>query len=146
MAVHDKSNFLSCSFGFVSIIAREHPRLTRMTQINRRWNGYPGARVDSEVPIYQLSITEVYNTWTFTTNYLGCRELQAHFGHVDKVCNLRKDTAFKTVVTSAEFDQNAGKWTVRTARWAYREDEIPHHCCWVRCQSLYLRLQGDGQV
>ncbi|PVH88096.1 cyclohexanone monooxygenase [Cadophora sp. DSE1049] len=80
-----------------------------------RWNCYPGARVDSEVPIYQLSIPEVYKTWTFTTNYPDWRELQAYFDHVDKVCNLSKDTAFETVVTSAEFDTVAGKWTVKTA-------------------------------
>jgi cation diffusion facilitator CzcD-associated flavoprotein CzcO len=86
-----------------------------LTEWNRRWNVYPGARVDSEVPIYQLSIPEVYNTWTFSTNYPDWRELQAYFDHVDKVCNLSKDTAFETVVTSAEFDQNSGKWTVKTA-------------------------------
>lgn len=34
---------------------------------------------------------------------------------MDKVCNLSKDTAFETVVTSAEFDEAAGKWTVKTA-------------------------------
>lgn len=28
-------------------------------KMNRRWNCYPGARVDSEVPIYQLAISEV---------------------------------------------------------------------------------------
>lgn len=28
-----------------------------------RWNCYPGARVDSPVPIYELSIPEVYNSW-----------------------------------------------------------------------------------
>ncbi|KAH8798785.1 cyclohexanone monooxygenase [Hyaloscypha sp. PMI_1271] len=80
-----------------------------------RWNCYPGARVDSPVPIYQLSIPEVYNTWSFTTNYPDWRELQAYFDHVDKVCDLSKDTAFETVVTSAEFDEQAGKWTVKTA-------------------------------
>lgn len=32
-----------------------------------RWNIYPGARVDSPVPIYELAIPEVYNTWTWTT-------------------------------------------------------------------------------
>src|SRR6266536_152808 len=83
--------------------------------LNRRWNRYPGARVDSEVPIYQLSIPEVYKTWTFTTNYPDWRELQAYFDHVDKVCDLSKDTAFETVVASAKFDQNTGKWTVKTA-------------------------------
>jgi cation diffusion facilitator CzcD-associated flavoprotein CzcO len=43
------------------------------------------------------------------------QELQAYFDHCDKVCNLSKDTAFETVVTSAEFDEEAGKWTVKTA-------------------------------
>jgi cation diffusion facilitator CzcD-associated flavoprotein CzcO len=81
----------------------------------RRWNCYPGARVDSPVPIYQLNIPEVYKTWTFTSNYPDWRELQAYFDHVDKVCNLSKDTAFETVVTNCEFDQNTVKWTVKTA-------------------------------
>jgi cation diffusion facilitator CzcD-associated flavoprotein CzcO len=62
-----------------------------------------------------LAIPEVYNTFSFTTNYPDWRELQAYFDHCDKVCNLSKDTAFETVVTSAEFDQQAGKWTVKTA-------------------------------
>jgi cation diffusion facilitator CzcD-associated flavoprotein CzcO len=84
-------------------------------QCFRRWNCYPGARVDSPVPIYQLNIPEVYKTWTFTSNYPDWRELQAYFDHVDKVCNLSKDTAFETVVTSCEFDQNTVKWTVKTA-------------------------------
>ena len=84
-------------------------------QCFRRWNCYPGARVDSPVPIYQLNIPEVYKTWTFTSNYPDWRELQAYFDHVDKVCNLSKDTAFETVVASCEFDQNTVKWTVKTA-------------------------------
>ena len=57
----------------------------------------------------------MYNTWTFTTNYPDWKELQAYFDHVDKVCNLSKDTAFETVVTSAEFDQGPAKWVVKTA-------------------------------
>lgn len=74
-----------------------------------------GARVDSEVPIYQLSIPEVYKTWTWTTNYPDWHELQAYFDHVDKVCELSKDCAFESVVTSSEFDTQSGKWTVKTA-------------------------------
>ncbi|PNP74971.1 hypothetical protein FNYG_11695 [Fusarium nygamai] len=80
-----------------------------------RFNAYPGARVDSEVPIYQLVIPEVYKTWTWATNYPDYHELQAYFDHVDKVLNLSKDTAFNTVVTSADFSIDTGKWTVHTA-------------------------------
>lgn len=84
-------------------------------RVTRRWNCYPGARVDSPVPIYQLNIPEVYNTWDFTTNYPDWEELQAYFDHVDKVCGLSKDTAFETCVTGAEFNQETAKWTVKTS-------------------------------
>ncbi|KIW37066.1 uncharacterized protein PV06_10695 [Exophiala oligosperma] len=80
-----------------------------------KWNCYPGARVDSEVPIYQLSIPEVYKTWTWTTNYPDWHELQAYFDHCDKVLGLSKDCAFGSVVTSAEFDTDSGKWNIKTA-------------------------------
>ena len=38
-------------------------------------NIYPGARVDSPVPIYELAIPEVYKDWTWTTNYPDWIEL-----------------------------------------------------------------------
>ncbi|CAK4034736.1 Baeyer-Villiger monooxygenase [Lecanosticta acicola] len=79
-----------------------------------RWNIYPGARVDSEVPIYELSIPEVWKDWTWSTNYPNYQELQAYFAHADKVLELSKDCAFETVVVGAEFDEKAGKWTVKT--------------------------------
>ncbi|KAF2213457.1 hypothetical protein CERZMDRAFT_58188 [Cercospora zeae-maydis SCOH1-5] len=79
-----------------------------------RWNVYPGARVDSPVPIYELAIPEVYKDWHWTTNYPNWEELQGYFDHMDKVLGLSKDCAFETVVVSAEFDQNEGKWVVKT--------------------------------
>jgi len=79
-----------------------------------RWNCYPGARVDSPVPIYELSIPEVYKDWTWSTNYPDWSEIQKYFDHVDKTLELSKDSAFETVVTSAEFDEEVGRWTVKT--------------------------------
>lgn len=79
-----------------------------------RWNVYPGARVDSEVPIYQLSIPGTWETWNYSTNYPGWDELQAYFDHVDKTLNLSKDCSFETVVVGAEFDTKEGKWHVKT--------------------------------
>ena len=35
-----------------------------------RWNIYPGARVDSPVPIYELAIPEVYKDWTVRTAFI----------------------------------------------------------------------------
>ena len=73
-----------------------------------------GARVDSPVPIYELAIPEVYNSWTWSTNYPDWRELQAYFDHADKTLQLSKDCAFNSVVISAEFDTGEGKWVVKT--------------------------------
>lgn len=92
-----------------------HTPATFLTPPRRRWNRYPGARVDSEVPEYELSIPEVYKDWTWTTNYPDFRELRAYFDHVDKVLDISKDTAFGSVVVDAQFDTGAGKWSVKTA-------------------------------
>ena len=41
-------------------------------------------------------------------------ELRAYFDHADKVLNLSKDCAFETCVVGAEFDEDKGRWTVKT--------------------------------
>jgi cation diffusion facilitator CzcD-associated flavoprotein CzcO len=79
-----------------------------------RWNRYPGARVDSEVPEYEYSIPEVWKDWTWTTNYPNYEELRAYFDHVDKVLDIKKDCAFETVVVDAQFKEKEGKWHVKT--------------------------------
>lgn len=78
------------------------------------WNRYPGARVDSEFPFYQLNIPEVYKTWTFNERYPDHRELRAYFAHADKVLSLRKDTYFNARVIDCSWDDDAGEWTVKT--------------------------------
>lgn len=40
------------------------------------WNRYPGARVDSEWPYYQLDIPEVYDTFKFTERFPDHREIR----------------------------------------------------------------------
>ncbi|KHN94739.1 Flavin monooxygenase-like protein [Metarhizium album ARSEF 1941] len=79
-----------------------------------RWNAYPGAGVDSEVPEYEFSWPEVWRTWNWSSNYPDYRELRAYFNHVDKVIDVKKDCSFNTVVVGAHFDTDAGKWNVRT--------------------------------
>lgn len=80
-----------------------------------RWNNYPGARVDSEVPEYEYSIPEVWKDWTWTTNYPNYKEIRAYFAHIDKVLDIKKDCAFGSVVVGAEFNEEEGKWTIKTA-------------------------------
>lgn len=80
-----------------------------------RFNCYPGAGVDSEVPEYQFSIPETYRDWNWSTNYPNYEELRAYFDHVDKVLGIKKDCAFETVVVDAKFDTDKGHWKVTTA-------------------------------
>lgn len=80
-----------------------------------RLNRYPGARVDSEVPEYELSWPEVWKNWNWTTNYPNFEELRSYFDHVDKSLNLSKDCSFNTVVVGAQFHTDEGKWHVKTA-------------------------------
>ncbi|CAK3965402.1 related to flavo involved in K+ transport [Lecanosticta acicola] len=75
---------------------------------------YPGARVDSEAPFYQLNIPEVYNTWNFTERFPGHQELRRYMAHIDKVLNLRKDTYFNARVADASWNESTNKWTIET--------------------------------
>ncbi|ODA83498.1 hypothetical protein RJ55_02012 [Drechmeria coniospora] len=69
-----------------------------------RWNCYPGAAVDSEVPEYEFSWPEIWKTWSWSSNYPSYQELRAYFDHVDHVLNIKKDCAFHSVVIDARFD------------------------------------------
>jgi cation diffusion facilitator CzcD-associated flavoprotein CzcO len=80
-----------------------------------RWNCYPGAAVDSEIPEYEFSFPEVWKTWNWSTNYPDYKELRSYFDHVDKVLNIKQNCAFNTVVIGAKFDTSSGRWNVQTA-------------------------------
>ncbi|EXJ75669.1 uncharacterized protein A1O5_00176 [Cladophialophora psammophila CBS 110553] len=76
------------------------------------WNSYPGARVDSQYPIYAYSLPEVYEDWTWTSHYPDHVELRQYFAHVDKKLHIKKDTVFNAKVVSADFDEATNKWTL----------------------------------
>jgi len=88
--------------------------LTVMANTVRRWNCYPGAGVDSEVPEYQLSIPETWKDFVWKTNYPNYSELREYFDHVDKVLRIKKDCAFGSVVVGAQFNESEGRWHVQT--------------------------------
>ncbi|KAL4861008.1 hypothetical protein BDV12DRAFT_208596 [Aspergillus spectabilis] len=78
------------------------------------WNRYPGARVDSEWPHYQLSIPEVWKDFYFTERFPSHDEIRLYFHHVDKVLDLKKDMQFNARVNSATWDASKRLWTVTT--------------------------------
>ncbi|PNS16290.1 hypothetical protein CAC42_6397 [Sphaceloma murrayae] len=74
------------------------------------WNEYPGARVDSDMPAYQLSHQKAWKGFNFTQKFPDWKELQAYFKHVDKTYHLRKDAIFNARVVSVERDEASNKW------------------------------------
>jgi cation diffusion facilitator CzcD-associated flavoprotein CzcO len=77
------------------------------------WNRYPGARVDSEWPYYQLNIPEVYHSWTFSERFPAHDEIRKYFAHLDDILGLRKDVLFNAHVDDCRWIESEGKWEVR---------------------------------
>ncbi|KAJ3900725.1 cyclohexanone monooxygenase [Lentinula edodes] len=78
------------------------------------WNRYPGARVDSPMPLYQFSDPEIWQGWTFTEKYPDGREIQAYFQYVDKKFDISRDVLFNSRVVSAHWDDSADRWNLTT--------------------------------
>lgn len=76
------------------------------------WNCYPGARVDSNVPIYQFTADDAWDEWDWAERYPGQKELKAYFNHVDKVWDISKDTSFNSEVRKASWDAVDKMWRV----------------------------------
>jgi len=76
------------------------------------WNCYPGARVDTECPVYQFTDNEVFKDWKWTERYPGRDELREYFDHVDKIWNLKKDISFNSRVTAAHWNKATSWWDV----------------------------------
>ena len=78
------------------------------------WNRYPGARVDSEVPFYQLNIPEVWRKWSFSERFPDHNELREYCAFVAKTLDLDKHVDFNARVIGATWDDEKGIWTVKT--------------------------------
>ncbi|GAB7348873.1 hypothetical protein MBLNU459_g7574t1 [Dothideomycetes sp. NU459] len=78
------------------------------------WNGYPGARVDTQVPIYEYSIEKIWKDWTWSEKYPDFQELRNYFAHVEKVLDIKKDCAFNSRVVGAQFNTETKKWDIQT--------------------------------
>jgi cyclohexanone monooxygenase len=78
------------------------------------WNCYPGARVDTHVPMYEFSGEDLWRDWTWTERFPAWDELRRYFRYVDQKLDLSRDIRFNTRVEGAEFDEGRQQWTVRT--------------------------------
>ncbi|KIJ37499.1 hypothetical protein M422DRAFT_144347, partial [Sphaerobolus stellatus SS14] len=68
------------------------------------WNAYPGARVDSDVPIYEYSKKDLWKDWNWTEKFPGRQELRKYFEYVDSKLDVKSHIQFNARVIGAEFD------------------------------------------
>lgn len=78
-------------------------------------NRYPGARCDVESIDYSYSFDEeLQQEWTWTERFATQEEILRYLDHVADRHDLRSAYDFLTRVTSAVYDETAGRWTVTT--------------------------------
>lgn len=79
------------------------------------WNCYPGARVDTEGPIYQFAYQDLWKDWEYKELYPDWSEVREYFDYVDRKLDISRDVRFNTRVESAEFDTERNQWVVRSS-------------------------------
>ncbi|KIJ51153.1 hypothetical protein M422DRAFT_158329, partial [Sphaerobolus stellatus SS14] len=78
------------------------------------WNAYPGARVDSHVPIYEYSKEELWKDWNWTEKFPGREELRKYFEYAESKFDVKRHIQFNSRVVGAEFHPSTDRWAVRT--------------------------------
>ena len=78
------------------------------------WNRYPGVMCDVESYIYLPMLEEM--GYVPTERYASGEEIRSHLGAIADRYDLTDDALFHTGVRRAEWDEDAGRWRVRTDR------------------------------
>lgn len=94
--------------GFNVQVVEAEPDLGGVWQANR----YPGARVDTHIPIYEFSVEDLWRDWNWSERFPGREELKAYFHYVDNKLDLSRDIRFNTRVTGMKFDADNNQWQV----------------------------------
>ena len=104
------------------------------------WNRYPGARCDVESLAYSYSFSpELEQDWDWSELYASQPEILAYANHVADRFDLRRDIVFETRVESMLYDEQAGRWTVRTAEG----EEVSARFCIMATGCLSARNVPD---
>jgi cation diffusion facilitator CzcD-associated flavoprotein CzcO len=84
------------------------------------WNRYPGARCDSESYYYSYSFDDqLQDEWRWTERYPEQPEILAYLNHVAQRYGLWSSIQLNARVTSADWDEPAGRWRLRAGSGEY---------------------------
>lgn len=96
--------------GFAAKILEAAPDFGGVWRVNQ----YPGCRVDSCIPFYQLANLDVWRDFYFPESYPDRDTILRYFDHIDKTLDLRKDTIFNQFVTDVIYDNASSRWKLTT--------------------------------
>jgi cyclohexanone monooxygenase/acetone monooxygenase len=110
------------------------------------WNRYPGARFDSEGYIYQYLFDEaLYKDWSWSEKFPGQPEIERWMHYVTDCLDLRRDIQFSTRVTEARFDEDRGRWTIRTDRGDTIDTQFFITCAGMLSAPLTNQFEGQDE-
>ena len=79
------------------------------------WNRYPGARCDSETPVYSYFFDDTLATeWTWPERYPSSDEILKYLNWIADRLDLRPNIRFNTMVEALVYDEAENLWTVTT--------------------------------
>jgi len=108
------------------------------------WNRYPGARFDSEAYIYQYLFDEgLYKDWSWSERFPGQPEIERWMHYVADRLDLRRDITFSTTITSAHWDEDRQRWTVRTDTGEVIDTQFLITCAGMLSAPLSSVFQGQ---
>lgn len=108
------------------------------------WNRYPGCKFDSDSLIYQyLFDKDLYEGWTWSERFPTQPEIERWMHYITDRLDLRKDFLFDRAVTQASYDEDSGRWTVKTAAGDVIDAQFVIGCTGMLSAPLEDRFPGQ---
>ncbi len=108
------------------------------------WNRYPGARFDSQAEIYQYWFDkELYKSWKPSERFPAQPETERWLNFVADRLDLKKDIQFNTKIVSATWNEETGRWLVKTDKGDEIDTQYVIACTGMLSAPLTDRFPGQ---
>jgi cation diffusion facilitator CzcD-associated flavoprotein CzcO len=91
------------------------------------WNCYPGARVDTPVPTYQVTTEGTWNEWNWSQRFPDYAELRKYFQHLVDVWKLGELITFNTRVEQMLWDDKSHDWKLKLRQDGAEKAAVAEH-------------------